>query len=146
MTKHSVNKKQASESTRARELENDLIEKEVNQQTLVDSGKDGKLPGDGTPVQVRATETLRAFQIQQGHRRRHPLRVLNTFAGVRGSSSGVSSMWEKDLTLETEQYKLDPVFNKQDVGMSNQLGISGVASKNFLASAPKLSQMYLVGS
>lgn len=144
MSRHAVNRGVAS--SRVEELEKDLIGKEVDQAILIDSGKDGKLPGDGTPLQRKANSALRVFQIQQGHRRRHSQSVLNTFAGVRSTSKGASSLWEKDLNNETDAFKLEKDFTaKSDLGMSNQLGITSLSEKTFGAAQPKLSKMHLVG-
>lgn len=143
---HATNRSKGSNVARVDELEKDLIGDEVDQAVQIDSGKDGKLPGDGTPIQQKEHKKLRVFQIKQGHRRRHPGSVLSTFAGIRASSSGAQSLWEKDLNNETESFEMERDFTaKQDIGMSNQLGVSSIADKSFSKAQPKLSKMHLVG-
>lgn len=141
-----TNKSKESNVPRVDELEKDLIGDEVDQGVQIDSGKDGKLPGDGTPMQRKAQKALRVFQVQQGHRRRHPHSVLSTFAGVRATSDGAQSLWEKDLNNESDSFMMEKDFTaKKDIGMSNQLGVSSLADRSFNKAQPKLSKMHLVG-
>ena len=146
MSRHAVNKGTAPINNRVGELEKDLIGGEVDQAVQIDTGKDGKLRGDGTSFQRDAAKTLRIFQTKQGHRRRHPKSVLSSFAGVRATSEGAASLWEKNLLEEHETFTMEREFTAQrDIGMSNQLGVSQMSNKAFGASEPKLSRMHLVG-
>ena len=133
-----------SATGRASELEKDLIGEEVEQKTLIESGR--KNVNEGTPFQQQARQRSRTFNVQSGFRRRHPLTVLSNFTGVTQSSEGVSSVWEKEMQSETDRFEMPKEFTpNRDVGMTNQLGVSDVARKNFNGMTPKLSKMHLVG-
>jgi hypothetical protein len=132
-------------SSRASELENELIGTEVDLHRQREGGKVSV--DEGTPFQANALKSNRLFQIRQGKRRRHPNAVLNQFKAMSETTSDASEQWEKSLLWETERASLPKEFKpRKDVtGMSTQLGISAVAAKNYKNSKPKLDQMFLVG-
>lgn len=123
--------------SRTAQLEADLIGNELNDETA-DIGKDRV---------TRPNVKGRAFQIQQGWRRRHPNRVLNQFKGVMDTTSSASSKWEESLIHDTKRVELPQEFQPKEGmdGMTNQLGIVTAAFENYKASKNKLQRLHLVG-
>jgi len=119
------------------QLEEDLIDKEINDETA-DIGKDRV---------THPNRQGRAFQIQQGWRRRHPTRVLNQFKGVMSTTSSAGSKWEEALVHNTTKVELPKEFQPKDGmdGMTNQLGVVTAAFENYKASKNKLQRLHLVG-
>ena len=139
------NKKPEVDSRRAA-LEASLIDDDENEnQNGIETGR--RHIQENSKFQGTATKTNNALRIRQGLRRRHPGRVLNTYQGVRSTTSESSSLWEKALIHESKRIEMPREFKTvgDSDGMVNQMGIVSVALDNYKASKQKFNRLHLVG-
>jgi len=132
--------------SRRAELEADLIAESMETTNMVQNGR--RHVNEGTAFQRNANRANRALTIQQGFRRRHPVRVLQQYDGIYNTTSDASSSWEKAMVHETERVDLPKEFrpSKDTMGMTNQLGIVTTAADNYKKHRKKLERMFLVGA
>lgn len=107
---------------------------------------------ENTRFQNNALAADSKFNIKQGHRRRHPNRVLHQFSGISETTSSATTQWEEAMLYETKRTELPKEYTpKGDTeGLTNQLGIANVSTKNFKDvhkknRLGKLQRMHLVG-
>ena len=111
------------------DLEDELTADITNQQAEVETGKYRKLTDPYSQLQE---ERQRAFNIRVGHRRRHPMSVLQQHQSMMSTTEKPESVWEQALMDDDNRTKLPEVF-KQDAFkmMSTQVGLQEVASENY---------------
>jgi len=126
---------------RVSELEADLIGDITDAQALVETGKDEVKNHNTAGIDRK----YRKLNIQQGHRYRHPDRVLNRYAAINKDTEHAESVWEQALVQEDTKTKLPQTYKPSGYGMvGNQLGLDEVALKNFKTKKNKLGLMNVV--
>lgn len=135
-----MNKRPASRRT---ELENELTGKITDQASLVETGKDEK-KDDAYSRTVERRNHL--FNIQQGHRRRHPQRVLERYNAINDTTESAETTWEKALMHEDNRIDLPEVYKPSDHEMvANQMGLVSAALDNYAKSKGKFTRSQVVG-
>lgn len=92
-------------------------------------------------------KTNRGLAIQQGHRKRHPERVLHQFKQQTADTEHAESLFEQALMQEDDRVNIDDKFKVQGEMslLSTQIGVTDVAQKNYDKTKNKLANAFLVG-
>ena len=134
--------KRPSSVTRRGELEKELIGDIEEQKAKVEAGRDIV----DTPFSQQAAGATRQFQIRQGIRRKHPLKVLSNFSTITNQTSNAESLWEKALMEDQERVEIPTEYKATDAHMMvNQMGLAKTALDNFTKSKGKFNRQYISG-
>ena len=126
-------------NTRRNDLEDELTDQITEQQGKVDTGK---YRNKSDPYSRKQDLQNRGFNIRQGHRRRHPLRVLHQHQGMLSSSESARSVWEQAMQQDDERTKLPEIFKIDAMKMmSTQVGLEAVAADNFKKKKNKMNRL-----
>lgn len=126
-------------NTRRNDLEDELTDQITEQQGKVDTGK---YRNKSDPYSRKQDLQNRGFNIQQGHRRRHPLRVLHQHQGIVSSSESAQSVWEQAMQQDDERTKLPEIYKIDAMKMmSTQVGLEAVAADNFKKKKSKMDRL-----
>jgi hypothetical protein len=126
-------------NTRRSELEDELTDDITEQQGLMETGK---YRNKQDPYSRKQDLHNREFNIRQGHRRRHPLRVLHQHQGVVSSSESARSVWEQAIQQDDERTKLPEIYKIDAMKMmSTQVGLEAVADDNFKKKKNKMDRL-----
>lgn len=129
-------------NTRRNELEDELTAEITQQQNQVEVGK-YRNPSD--PYSRKNDLENRAFNMRQGHRRRHPLRVLHQHQGVVSSSEDAKSVWEQAIQQDDQRTKLPEVYKIDAMKMiSTQVGLEEVAEDAWKKRKPRMNRLSTV--
>jgi hypothetical protein len=113
----------------------------VRQSTFsVDAGRD--VQTDLTSGQRRALGATRGFLLTQGHRRRHPLNTLSSYAGLVKTNQDPKEHYAQYMNEMHQRVQLPDIVKKARNEFSpNQVGLVQTATENFAKSKQKLSSM-----
>lgn len=113
----------------------------VRQSTFsVDAGRD--VQTDLTSGQRRALGATRGFLLAQGHRRRHPLNTLSSYAGLVKTNQDPKEHYAQYMNEMHQRVQLPDIVKKARNEFSpNQVGLVQTATENFAKSKQKLSSM-----
>lgn len=126
-------------NTRRNDLEDELTDQITEQQGKVETGK---YRNKSDPYSRKQDLENRGFNIRQGHRRRHPLRVLHQHQGIVSSSESARSVWEQAMQQDDERTKLPEIFKIDAMKMmSTQVGLEAVAADNFKKKKNKMNRL-----
>jgi len=136
-----MNKRPVVNSRRST-LEAELTAEITEQQSdMMDTGKDRV----GDPYSKNLNRKYNKFNIQQGHRRRHPQRVLNQHAGISTSTEHAESVWEQALLHDHERTNIPEEYKPEGHDqMATQLGLYEISNKNFNAAKNKMQSISTV--
>lgn len=116
-------------NTRRNELEDELVGNVTEQQNAMETGK-YRNPSD--PYSAQQDAQNRRMNIVQGHRRRHPLRVLHQHQAIVATGEDAKSVWEQALQQDDERTKMPQVYKMDAMKiMSTQVGLQEVAEKSW---------------
>lgn len=134
-----MNKRPDSGTSARESLEKELMGNQIKDQVEKDTGR-AHHPTQYSSLIAQSSEN---FQIRQGTRRRHPLRVLQQYDGVYNTTSDAESMWEQALVHAHERVGIDDIYQpKGDVSMLNsQLGLVQASNVNSKKSTMKLESI-----
>ena len=126
-------------NTRRNDLEDELTDQITEQQGKVDTGK---YRNKSDPYSRKQDLENRGFNIRQGHRWRHPLRVLHQHQGIVSSSENARSVWEQAMQQDDERTKLPEIYKIDAMKvMSTQVGLEAVAADNFKKKKNKMNRL-----
>jgi hypothetical protein len=117
------------------ELEDELIGNITDQQALMETGRDDK---KDTTFKKKVNKQMRQFHIRQGHRMRHPHRVLHEHPGIVSTTLSAETAWEKALLHDDKRTELPGEYRTNIQPMvTNQVGVVQHALQNFKKSKMK---------
>ena len=137
---------QAYTNPRIAALEKELQDDNYTRQSTfsVEAGRD--VQTDLTTGQRSALNSTRSFLLRQGHRRRHPLNTLSSYAGLVKTNVNPKEHYAQYMNEMHERVQLPDIVKKARNEYSpNQVGLVQTATENFAKSKQKLSSMIPVG-
>jgi hypothetical protein len=127
--------------TRRSALEDELIGDITDQASTVERGKE--IVHD--KYTLGTERRYRKLNIAQGHRRRHPDRVLQQHEGIKTSTEHAESVWEQAMLHDEERTKIPEEYKHEGSSMmSNQVGLSAVSTKNYKAKKNRMDHFSTV--
>lgn len=118
----------------------------MNDQQLFSKEAGRDVMSDQRPWQRQALGHVERLAIQQGFRRRHPSRLLASYASQTFNGPNPRTKWEdamrrsEDLTQIPEYYR-----RANESQLSNQVGLIETANKNFMKSRSRIQITTPVG-
>jgi hypothetical protein len=130
-------------NTRRSQLEDELVaDISDHQANVVDTGKRENL---NVPYAAIKQAEYRIMNIQQGHRRRHPLRVLNQHKAMTQTTEDAQSVWEQALTQDDQRTHLPEIYRSDQMKlMSTQIGLQELADKSYKDRKNKMAKLSTV--
>jgi len=126
-------------NTQRNALEDELTEQVTEHQAEVETGK---YRNKQDPFSQAQEAQYNFFNVQMGHRRRHPLRVLQQHQAITSTTENAQSVWEQALLQDENRTKLPEVYHNEGYrSMASQIGLDDIANKAFQRKTNKMNQL-----